>query len=64
MLPGTAAAYASGYLAEITSRPGDDWAKCPHRKGSPKAAAWHAGGWNGRQAAHRARMERRKQEPV
>lgn len=37
MLPGTAAAYASGYLAEITSRPGDDWANWLYLKASRNA---------------------------
>lgn len=58
------AAYAAGYMSAITSRPGDAWAKCPHRKGTLQAEAWHKGAWKAREVAHAARMERRKRTPV
>lgn len=59
-----AAAYVAGYLSAITSRPGDPWAKCPHRKGSLQAQEWHKGACRARKAAHKARMERRRRTPV
>ena len=56
--------YVRGYLAEITSRPGDPWARCPYLRGSWRATEWHKGAWDARQMAHKMRMARRRQEPV